>query len=351
MRALLIKMSSMGDVVHALPAVTDAAGQGVTFDWVVEEAFADIPALHPAVGEVIPIAWRRWRSSLRSSRGELAGFWELLRRRRYDLVLDSQGLVKSGVVAALARGRSKAGFSFASAREAAAAVAYGRRVRVARNQHAIDRQRELFASVFGYCVPAGLDYGIARPADRFRQADHCVLLHGTTWESKHYPEHLWREVARRARSAGLDVAVPWGSDAQRARAEAIATTRTDVLPALNLAELTARIAAARLVVGVDSGLAHLSAALGVPTVVIYGSTDSALTGCRGRSVSNLQANFPCAPCLRRECGYAGPEESLHEAPVRPACYSRVTPDAVWDAAIRAIADADRNTVPTAGADQ
>ena len=123
MRALLIKMSSMGDVVHALPAVTDAARHGVTFDWVVEEAFADIPPLHPAVREVIPIAWRRWRSSLRSSRRELSGFWELLRQRRYDLILDSQGLVKSGVVAALARGRSRFGFSYASAREAAAAVA------------------------------------------------------------------------------------------------------------------------------------------------------------------------------------------------------------------------------------
>jgi heptosyltransferase-1 len=347
---LLIKMSSMGDVVHALPAVTDAASHGVTFDWVVEEAFADIPALHPAVGQVMPIAWRRWRSSLRSSRGELARFWEQLRRRRYDLVLDSQGLVKSGVVAALARGRTKAGFSHASARERAAALAYRRGVRVARNQHAIDRQRELFAAVFGYCVPAGLDYGIARPAHQASKTNQCVLLHGTTWESKHYPEHLWREVARRARAAGLDVALPWGSEAERARAEAIAMTNADVLPALNLAELTTRIAAARLVVGVDSGLAHLSAALDVPTVVIYGSTDSALTGCRGRRVSNLQAQFPCAPCLRKACGYHGPEEILHQAPVRPACYSRVTPDAVWDAAARAMADGGRETAPNPGSD-
>ena len=140
------------------------------------------------------------------------------------------------MVAALARGRSRFGFSYASAREAAAAVAYGRRVRVARDQHAIDRQRELFAAVFGYSVPVGLDYGIARPAHRGGQANHCVLLHGTTWESKHYPEHLWREVAWRARSAGLDVVLPWGSDAERARAKAIATTHADVLPALNLAE-------------------------------------------------------------------------------------------------------------------
>jgi heptosyltransferase-1 len=344
-RALLIKMSSMGDVVHALPAVTDAAGHGVTFDWVVEEAFADIPALHPAVSDVIPIAWRRWRSSLRTSRRELADFWEVLRQRRYDLVLDAQGLVKSGAVALMARGQSKAGFSYGSAREGAAALAYRRRVRVARDQHAIDRQRELFAGVFGYSVPPELHYGIARPAQQSGQAQRCVLVHGTTWESKHYPEHLWREVARRARSAGLEVALPWGSDAELERAEAIAPTGADVLPALNLAELIARLASARLVVGVDSGLAHLSAALDVPTVVIYGSTDSALTGCRGRSVSNLQADFPCAPCLRRECSYAGPEVSLHRQPVRPACYSRVTPDAVWDAATRAMADDGRESGP------
>ncbi len=302
--------------------------------------------MHPAVSDVIPIAWRRWRSSLFSSRGELARFWEVLRRRRYDLVLDAQGLVKSGVVAAMARGLTKAGYAYGSAREGAAALAYRRRVVVARDQHAIDRQRELFAAAFGYRVPAELDYGIAPPADQpGGGANQCLLLHGTTWNSKHYPEHLWREVARRARSAGLEVSLPWGSDAERARAQAIATTGADVLPALNVAGLIARLTPARLVVGVDSGLTHLSAALGVPTVVIYGSTDSALTGCRGPSVRNLQADFPCAPCLRRECGYVGPEEILHQEPVRPACYSRVTPDAVWNAATRAMARDERGAAP------
>lgn len=340
----------MGDVVHALPAVTDAAGQGVTFDWVVEEAFADIPALHPAVNDVLPIAWRRWRRSLSSSRRELASFVSLLRRRRYDVVLDAQGLIKSGVVATLAKGGTKAGYSFGSAREGAAALAYRRAVQVARDQHAIDRQRELFAAVFGYRVPPGLDYGILQPEQRAGGPGQCVLLHGTTWASKHYPVHLWGEVARRARSAGLEVVLPWGSDAERDRAEAIAATAADVLPRLGLGELIRRLADASLVVGVDSGLAHLSAALNVPTVVIYGSTDSLLTGCRGPSVHNLQADFPCAPCVRRACRYAGPEQILHDEPVRPACYSRVTPDAVWDAATRAMADDGRVSGSSGGRD-
>lgn len=328
----------MGDVVHALPAVTDAASQGVTFDWVVEEAFADIPALHPSVSEVLPIAWRRWRRSLRASRRELADFVGTLRQRRYDVVLDAQGLIKSGVVAALARGAIKAGYAYASAREGAAALAYGRAVQVARDQHAIDRQRALFAAVFGYRIPSGLDYGILAPAPQAGAAEECVLLHGTTWESKHYPGHLWREIARRARSAGMEVLLPWGSNAELERAKAIAAAGGSVLPGMGMGELIRRLARARLVVGVDSGLAHLSAALNVPTVVMYGSTDSELTGCRGPRVRNLQADFPCAPCVRRECRYAGPEETLFDEPVRPACYSRLTPETVWDAATQAMAE-------------
>jgi heptosyltransferase I len=153
MRVLVVKMSSLGDVVHALPAVSDAAtalaSRDITFDWVVEEAFAAIPSRHPAVAEVLPIAWRRWRGDLRAHRPALQSFVRRLRGRRYDVVLDAQGLVKSAAVTALARGGVKAGLSRRSAREAAAAWAYGRRIVVPREQHAVDRLRQLFASALG----------------------------------------------------------------------------------------------------------------------------------------------------------------------------------------------------------
>ncbi len=345
MKVLLVKMSSLGDVVHTLPALSDAAavlGNEVSFDWVVEEAFAPIAARHPAVGEVLPVGWRRWRRALHRHGGDLRAFVGGLRARRYDLVLDAQGLVKSAVVTALARGGSKAGLARGSAREGAAALAYRRRIEVPRDLHAIDRVRRLFAGALGYPLPGSApDYGIAaRRAPRAGQP-RCVLLHGTTWDSKHYPEILWRALARRAGAAGYDVDVPWGDAAERARAGRIAAGGTgNVLPRLSLGGMMDRLGSADLVIGVDSGLAHLAAALEVPTLVLYGSTSSTLTGCRGGQAANLQARFPCSPCLRRTCGYTGPDQTWQGVAVAPACYATLPPETVWQAALELL-DADR----------
>ena len=146
---LLVKMSSLGDVVHALPAVNDALARGWQVDWVVEEAFVDVVRSLPGVRTVLPIAWRRWRRSLRQHRAELIAFDQALRQTTYDQVLDSQGLIKSAVVALRARGPS-VGFSHTSAREPWSAFAYRRRMQVAQGQHAISRQRQLFAAALGY---------------------------------------------------------------------------------------------------------------------------------------------------------------------------------------------------------
>lgn len=343
MRVLLVKMSSLGDVVHALPGISDAVralGPEVTFDWVVEEAFSAIPARHPAVAEVVPIAWRRWRGQVLTDRRELGAFVTRLRQCRYDLVLDAQGLVKSALVTALARAPVKAGLALGSAREGAAASFYGRRVVVPRQQHAVDRIRALFAGALGYPVPdTPVDFGITPP--RRDSGRRCVLLHGTTWNSKHWPEPFWYEVARRAAAAGFEVVLPWGDELERRRAETVARQApARVLETLSLTDLMDELSGAALIVGVDSGLAHLGAALGVPTVVAYGSTSCALTGCRGQRVRNLQAEFPCSPCLARECGYSGPQQYWQDVAVRPACYATVSPERVWQAATE-LTHADR----------
>jgi heptosyltransferase-1 len=334
MRVLLVKMSSLGDVVHALPAVTDAAAHGVRFDWVVEEAFGAIPALHPAVDTVIPIAWRRWRRQLWRDRSELASFLERLRASRYDLILDAQGLIKSAAVALCARAPLRAGFSRDSAREGVAALAYRRRVPVTRAAHAIDRLRRLFAGALDYALPAAdslLDYGIRAGGTPQRR---CVLLHGTTWDSKHWPEPFWQALAAQARVAGYEVAVPAGNAAERLRARTIAGAVGGVVwDGLPLPELMARIGESALAIGVDSGLTHLAAALDVPTLALYGSTDSALTGCRGTRARSLQADFPCAPCLSRTCAYRGAPQYWQHIEAIPACYARLPPDRVWQAAL------------------
>lgn len=351
MRVLLVKTSSLGDVVHTLPGVTDAVavlGAGaVTFDWVVEEAYAAIPARHPAVSEVIPMAWRRWRRDIGSSSAEMRTFLARLRQRRYDMILDAQGLMKSAAVTVLARGRTRTGLSRTAAREGTASLFYRRQLAVPRDRHAVERTRALFAGALGYDRPeAPPDFGIApSPAAGGRGArPRCLLLHGTTWESKHWPLRFWREIARRAQAAGYRVLVPWGDDGERRRAGEIAAgTGAVVADRMPLAGLADMLAGASLVVGVDSGPAHLAAALAVPTVVIYGSTSSALTGCRGRRVRNLQARFPCSPCLSRTCSYRGPEQTWQGETVVPACYATVSPEAVWEAVTELVtgaADAD-----------
>lgn len=330
MRVLLVKLSSLGDVVHALPAVTDAARAhaGLEVHWVVEEGYQAIPALHPAVTRVIPVAIRRWRHRLRGAGGEILASIRQLRLSSYDRVVDSQGLIKSSIVARIGRG-PLAGFDRHSAREPLAACAYGSRITVPRRQHAINRQRALFAGALGYAQPGGaIDYGIRR--DRAGAAG-LVLAHGTTWHNKRWPEHFWADIANRALRAGERVTLPWGGAEEFERAGRIAASApgAEVADRLDLRGIIELLGASGAVVSVDSGIGHLAAALGVPTVALYGPTDATLTGCRGASVANLSADFACAPCLQRRCGYRGDAVIVDAQRIAPPCFSRITPDAVW----------------------
>lgn len=301
MRVLLIKTSSMGDVVHTLPALTDArrALPDIRFDWVVEEGFAEIPAWHPAVANVLPVAIRRWRKrplhSLFSA--EWKRFRERLREQRYDLVIDAQGLLKSAWLTRYGRA-PVVGFNRDSVREPLACRFYDRTYHVDRDQHAIERVRQLFAQALGYPPPGGLgDYGLDR-----RQlagpdsAPYLLFLHGTTWPSKHWPEAQWRALAERMIAFGWPIRLPWGNEAERARAERIASGLDDVsvLPRSNLAGIAKVIAGARACVAVDTGLGHLAAALDVPTVSLYGPTLPGRVGAYGRGQVHLCASGPNA---------------------------------------------------------
>lgn len=336
MNILLLKTSSMGDVLHTLPALSEAhaAIPDLRIDWVVEEAFAEIPAWHPAVNEVIPVAVRRWRKQpfRARTRHEFRAFRQRVARQRYDLILDAQGLLKSAVLACFARG-PRAGLDRHSAREGLASWFYQRRAHVRRDLHAVERVRRLFALALNYeADQAGNrvpDYGIAghefaAPAGA---GDYLIFLHATTWASKHWPEAYWRELAGLAVAADMRVCLPWGNPAEREAAERIAQGRAgcEVLPKLNLNEIAAYIAHARGVVAVDTGLAHLCAALETPALTIYGSTNSGLTGTLGRHQIQQVAEYACAPCLRRECGQPRGDDMY------PPCYAGLTPERIWSA--------------------
>lgn len=331
MKLLLVKTSSLGDVLHTLPALTEARAHVPALDchWVVEEAYADIPAWHPAVNAVLPVAIRRWRRAPLAAwrSGEMRRFLGQLRAQRYDCVLDAQGLLKTAPVTLLARG-SRVGFDRRSAREGLASFCYDRTVPVERREHAVERLRRLFAAALGYGLSATAPaYGIdrSRLPEPSETGDYLVFLHGSTWPSKLWPQAYWRALIARAGQAGLKVLLPFGDAAEQQRAEALAQgfTHARVLPPLRLPQLAATLADARAVVGVDSGPTHLASALGVPTVSIYGATDPRLTGTWGARQQRAQGEFPCAPCLKRSCPLAV------EGAVYPPCYGRIDADAVW----------------------
>jgi heptosyltransferase-1 len=290
MRVLIVKTSSLGDVVHTLPALTDAV-RGVPAlrcDWLVERAFAEIPAWHPALARVIQCDLRNWRRNPGQTvfGGEWGRFRAELRQTAYDLVIDAQGLLKSAVLARQARG-PVVGPDRVSAREPLAAALYqhGYSIPGQCAAHAVERTRRLFAQALGYaCADTPPDAGL-EPA-RFPQPDlhepYVVFLHGTTWPSKRWPLQHWGELGAWLGARGLRVVLPWGSEAERADAEQIAAQcKGLVLPRLGLTALGGWLARARLCLGVDTGLAHLAAALGTPQLTLYGPTLPQLTGAVG----------------------------------------------------------------------
>lgn len=335
-RVLVVKTSSLGDVIHTLPALTDASQQlpGVQFDWLVEESLAEIPAWHPAINEVIPVALRRWRGNpLNAWRsGEWSEFKTRLRRYDYDCIIDAQGLIKSAVLARLAKGR-RCGLAAGAAREPLAAWAYDEKHAIARGQHAIDRVRQLFAACLGYDVPGtDPDYGIDRRRVLSAQAGtgvgtapYLVFLHGTAWTTKLWPETYWQALIRLATAAGYTVYLPWGSDTEYDRAWALARTseRATVCDAMNLAQLAQLIAGSHGVAAVDTGLGHMTAALSVPAVTVYGPTRPGMTGTRGRHQQHLESMYHCAPCFKRQCK----QPALQAA--WPPCFAELDPDRVW----------------------
>jgi len=300
-RVLLVKTSSLGDVIHTLPALTDAqrAIPGIQFDWVVEEGFAEIPAWHPAVAQVIPVAIRRWRKhplqTLRT--GEWRRFKARLRETCYDLVIDAQGLLKSAWLTRYVKA-PVAGFDRDSIREPLASRFYDRCYAVPRDQHALERVRQLFAQALGYSIPEmiadyGLDRGqLATPGEQ----PYLLFLHGTTWPSKHWPEAYWRQLAERMSEFGWAIRLPWGNAEEKARAERIAQglPSASVLPRLNLGGVAKVVAGARACVAVDTGLGHLAAALDVPSISLYGPTLPGRVGAYGRSQVHLCAPGPNA---------------------------------------------------------
>ncbi len=303
-RILLVKTTSLGDVLHNLPVVSDIVRRypNAQIDWMVEEGFAALPKLHPAVRNVIRVAVRRWRKKLLSANTwcEIRAFRSTLSWEQYDICVDTQGLFKSALLMRGANG-TRCGFDKASAREPLAASMYQHTYPVAQGQHAVERNRQLVAQALGYVLEGPADFGIRLPQveafDWLPQGDYATLLHATSRDDKLWGEASWIELGNELHDKNLRCILPWGSAIEQERSQRLAAQIPDAVvpPQLGLDQAAVLLGKARAVVGVDTGLAHLAATVNVPTVGIYTATDPSLTGLyTGERTVNL-GNIGAAP--------------------------------------------------------
>jgi heptosyltransferase I len=286
-RVLIVKTSSMGDVVHALPALSDMVRQvpGLRADWLVEAPFAAIPALHPAVQQVMPLAWRKWRKRLfdRATWQAMGQLRQQLRREPYDLVLDMQGLLKSVVWGGLARG-PLVGYERPGIRDPFASRFYSRKVYVPWEMQAVERCRRLAAAHLGYALPGSApDFGIQAPPPGWAPpAAFSVLIPCASRPEKLWPNRDWMAVGQHLAAQGTAPVVLWGSEAERRMAETIAHGCGGVVPPfLSVKDTAAVLGRAAIVVGLDTGFSHLGAALGRSTIGIYCDHEPGLAGITG----------------------------------------------------------------------
>jgi len=333
MKILLVKMSSMGDIFHMYPAITDLRRQlpDAEIHWVVEEGFAEIAAWHPAVARVIPFGMRRWMKNRNlASVKEFFAWVRLLRKTKYDLVLDAQGILKSVVVAKSARGRELHGYDRGSVRNKSSSRFYKYKHSIPTGRHAVEQLRELFGTVFDYSLSEEFSFGIAHHFRHIeKNARQMVFIPGTTWLSKMWSVEHWQRLVGLALGEGYNVELIWGSEAERELADSIIAAHplaTRASERLDIAAVAEKLVGAAGVVGMDTGFSHLSGALETPTVALYGPTSPQKLGLIGPHTRNLQMEspLPCVPCHKRTCKLL-PEGSRET----PPCLQSLAPQKVW----------------------
>ncbi|MQR01314.1 lipopolysaccharide heptosyltransferase I [Glaciimonas soli] len=288
MNILIVRVSSLGDVVHNMPMVSDIRRHypDANIDWVVEEGYTSLVRMNPDVRRIIPIALRRWRKSLltASTRDEIAHFRQQLKQYTYDIVFDTQGLIKTSVVMRMARlapGGKRVGLANAtegSGYEPLSRLFHTESVAVGLRTHAVLRARQVAAKALGYVLDGPANFNLQMPEIQPGQqpswlpdTPYAVFFHGTARTEKQWPIADWIAVAEQLSQRGLQVLLPWGNEVEKRTAEQLAENMANarVLPKLPLMEAVTLAQRAALVIGVDTGLTHIAAAFMRPTIELY----------------------------------------------------------------------------------
>lgn len=285
MKILIVRVSSLGDVVHNMPMVADILQHypQAQIDWVVEEAYVSLVRLNRGVRRIIPFALRRWRKSLfsRETQTELGAFRDALRQEAYDFVFDTQGLFKTGLVmrmASLAPQGGRVGLANAtegSGYEAISRIFHTMSVPVPAHTHAVQRARLVAAAALDYEASSPADFNMQAPdvskANCLPSVPYAVFFHGTARDTKRWNEASWVRVAQGVNARGLPVLLPWGSEQEKHAAQRLAVQMNNaiVLPRLSMMEAVVLAQRAALAIGVDTGLTHIAAAFRRPTIELY----------------------------------------------------------------------------------
>jgi heptosyltransferase-1 len=342
MRVLIIKLSSMGDILHTLPAITECLSNfpQIKIDWIVESGFEEILKWHPGIQHVYTFPLRAARKTPKLFLTDMPRALRAVRSQYYDLVIDAQGLIKSALLAKIIKTKRIVGLDKNSCREPFASKLYHQGYNIPWSAHAVVRLKQLFSSIFGYPLCLDIDYGLSKSkfinplkVPEIEQNKFMIFLHGTTWQTKHWPEKYWQELILliKAKNPGIKILLPWGSELELARAQSLAkmSPQAQVLPKLSITELAYYLSKAQAVVAVDTGLGHLAAALGTKTINLYGPTDPNRTGTIGLNQIHLAVSqlgnkaYPCVPCLKRQCIFIKEDEHM-----TPPCYQMINPEMV-----------------------
>nr|BET44761.1 MAG: lipopolysaccharide heptosyltransferase RfaC [Candidatus Aschnera chinzeii] len=294
MKILIVKTSSMGDIIHTLPAISDAAlkYKCIQFDWIVEEDFIEIPAWHQSVKQVFSIAMRRWRKQLFKSsvKKEIINFRQQIQKNKYDIIIDVQGLLKSALLLFYCKYDISHGYNWSSARESLASLFYDKTYYIDKYQHAIERIRKLFASILNYTyIENKINYGINQYFSSLRRVDnnekYIIFLHSSSRYDKCWPEYHWRMLIKLIEEKNLIIKLPWNTDLEFLQAKRISSgfKNVKILPKMSLEHIAKEILFSQAVVSIDTGLSHLTAAFNKHHIALYGPSNPNLIGIFGEN--------------------------------------------------------------------